>query len=193
MSAPILRGPRVTLRPPKDQDADDRLRCGRDAEYVRSVGGDYRTIQSLTADEAQLWLEQCRAEPVGWMNEVDGRCNGAARLHSLNETDRRARYAIGIFDPSARNQGYGAEATRLILDYAFGALELHRVDLRVLAHNARAIACYTKCGFMREGIEREGAFIAGEWQSDVMMSILEHEYRQSSAHTETVMPQTREP
>jgi RimJ/RimL family protein N-acetyltransferase len=56
-------------------------------------------------------------------------------------------------------------------------LKLHRIDLRVLAFNQRAIACYEKCGFVREGVVREGVFIAGEWQSDVLMSILEHEYR----------------
>lgn len=59
-------------------------------------------------------------------------------------------------------------------------LGLHRVDLRVLAYNHRAIACYEKCGFVREGVEREGALVAGEWHGDVMMSILEAEYRAAS-------------
>jgi [ribosomal protein S5]-alanine N-acetyltransferase len=49
------------------------------------------------------------------------------------------------------------------------------VDLRVLAFNERAIACYTKCGFVIEGRERETALIDGTWYDDVMMSILEHE------------------
>jgi len=54
---------------------------------------------------------------------------------------------------------------------------LHRVDLRVLEYNERGIAAYAKCGFRREGLERESALVAGRWYSDVIMGILEHEYR----------------
>ena len=75
----------------------------------------------------------------------------------------------------------GTEASRLVLAYAFEVLLLHRVELRVLAFNERAIACYERCGFRREGVEREGAWIGGEWQSDVIMSILEQEYRAAFA------------
>jgi ribosomal-protein-alanine N-acetyltransferase len=40
----------------------------------------------------------------------------------------------------------------------------------------RAIACYEKCGFIREGVEREGAFIEDKFETDVIMSILDREY-----------------
>jgi RimJ/RimL family protein N-acetyltransferase len=109
---------------------------------------------------------------------VEGRCIGAARLHTLDAENRRARYAIGIFDPSAWGRGFGTHATRLILQFAFEELSLHRVDLRVLAYNLRAIACYKRCGFRQEGVEREGAWVGDTWYDDVMMSILEQEYRQ---------------
>ena len=90
----------------------------------------------------------------------------------MDAHNRRATYAIGVFDPRAWDQGFGTEATRLVLRYAFKTPKLHRADLRELASNHGAIACYGKCGFVREG-----AFIAGQWHSDVMMSILEQEYR----------------
>jgi len=54
-------------------------------------------------------------------------------------------------------QGLGTEVTRVVLDFAFGPLALHRVGLRVLAYNRRAIGCYEKCGFQEEGREREPA------------------------------------
>lgn len=166
------------LRPPRVQDKQDRLACGRDPEYVRMVGGNYRNVRPLTAEQVERWYQLLLAEPMEWVIDLDGRCIGTARLHSLNERDRRARYAIGIFDPSAWGRGYGTEATNLVLQYAFETLKLHRVDLRVLAYNHRAIRCYEKCGFEKEGVEREGAFIAGQWESDVIMSILEQEYLQ---------------
>jgi len=145
------------------------------------VGGNPNVCPPLTLDEVKSWYAQMCSEPLHWIIEVDQRCIGTARLHQLDPENRRARYAIGIFDPAMWGKGLGTEATRLVLGYAFDVLRLHRVDLRVLAFNQRAIACYEKCGFVQEGIEREGVFIGGEWQSDVLMSILEQEYRQFQA------------
>lgn len=177
-SVPTLKGKRLVLRGPRDRDRQDRLACGRNAEFVRMVGGDDRNLKPMTPEQVDRWYERLMAEPLEWVIEFGGRCIGTARLHHVDEQNRRARYAIGIFDPSAWGKGFGTEATRLVLRYAFENLRLHRVDLRVLAYNHRAIACYKKCGFVQEGVEREGALIAGQWQNDVIMSILEHEYRQ---------------
>lgn len=106
----------------------------------------------------------------------DGRCIGTIRLHHIESGDRRARLAIGICDRRFRSQGFGIEAIQLLLAYAFDTVKLHRVDLRVLAYNTRAIRAYEKCGFVREGVERESALVNGAWHDVVMMSILDHEF-----------------
>ena len=175
--SPSLCAGDLLLRPFRPGDQTDRLRAGRTAEYLRMVGGDYRRVRPMTQEQAQEWYQRSAAEPYAWAIVVAERCVGSARLHTLQPADQRARYAIGIFDPAAWGQGYGTIATRWVLGYAFNVLRLHRVDLRVLEYNARAIACYGKCGFVREGLEREGALVSGQWHNDVMMSILENEYR----------------
>ena len=103
-----------------------------------------------------------RPRSFGLVIEVDGRCIGSIRLHSLNKADRHARLAIGIDVAPLRGRGIGTEAVRLLLRHAFDTLGLHRIDLRVLSYNTRAIACYQRCGFVREGVERESALVAGE-------------------------------
>ena len=100
---------------------------------------------------------------------------GTARLHGVDEHDRRARYAVGLLDSSRLGMGLGSEVTRTVLGYAFDELGLHRVDLRVLAYNTRAIRCYERCGFVEEGREREAAFVDGHWHDDVIMGILQSE------------------
>jgi RimJ/RimL family protein N-acetyltransferase len=45
-------------------------------------------------------------------------------------------------------------------------MALHRVSLRVVAYNVRAIRCYSACGFVGEGSEREAAYIGGNWRHD---------------------------
>lgn len=176
-----MRGPRVTLRPVRPEDMAARLRYGRDAEFHRMCGGEPEDCTPLTEEDVRGWFTRFSAEAYGWAIEYEGRYIGTARLHHHDAHDRRARYAVGIHDPSVWGHGLGTEVTRLVLGYAFDVLGLHRVDLRVLEFNHRAIACYEKCGFVREGMEREGASIGGRWYSDVMMSILEHEHRQRAA------------
>ncbi len=177
---PLLQGRAVILRGPRETDKQDRLAAGRDAEFRRMVGGDPRTLPPLTAANVEAWYHQVTQEPCHWIIEAEGRCIGTARLHALDRENRRAKYAVGIFAPEIWGRGLGTEVTLLALAYAFEVLLLHRVELCVLDFNARAIACYEKCGFVREGVEREGAWIGGQWQSDVIMSILEHEYRRST-------------
>ena len=141
------------------------------------AGGDPATSPPLTPDEVDSWYESLRRDPLQWVIEAEGRCIGTARLRHVDVGNRSATYAIGIFHPRFWSRGYGTEATLAVLGHAFGKMGLHRVALRVLEFNRRAIACYEKCGFVREGIQRDGVRIGGEWLSEVLMAILDHEYR----------------
>ncbi|MBD2848625.1 GNAT family N-acetyltransferase [Paenibacillus sp. IB182496] len=125
--------------------------------------------------DAEKWYQHTMSQPLEWAIEYEGRCIGQARL-TVNEADKKATYAVGIFDSSLLGKGIGTDVTRAMLKYAFETLKLHRVDLKVLEYNQRAISCYEKCGFIKEGVEREGALIEGQWRSDWSMSILEQEY-----------------
>lgn len=175
--ASTLRGARILLRRARPQDQADRLAVGYNREFVRLVGGELPPVDPIyTAQDAADWYAGVTRDPHSWVIEWDGRCVGTARLHSQREVERRARYAIGLFDATVWNQGIGLEATRLVLAYAFETLRLHRVDLRMLAFNTRAIAMYQRAGLIVEGTERDGAWINGRWESDVWMSILEDEY-----------------
>jgi RimJ/RimL family protein N-acetyltransferase len=171
----LVRG-RLRLRAPHPDDRAARQQIGIHAEFRRMVGADEQTSGPMSAEAADGWYQNLASAPCAWVIEVDGQCIGTARLHSFDLPNRRARYAVGIFAPAHWNLGWGTAATSLVLRYAFETLGLHRVDLRVLAYNTRAIRAYEKAGFVQEGIEREGALINGRWESDVWMSMLEQDY-----------------
>ncbi|WP_350019355.1 GNAT family N-acetyltransferase [Priestia flexa] len=172
---PIIQGEKVILRQPIDRDVDDYLQIETHPDLVRMYGGTSSDIKPKTRERALKFVEAIRKNKLEWCVEHNGRFVGQARL-VMNEHDNRARYAVGLFDPSVWNQGLGTEITRLILQYAFHELKLHRIDLRVLAFNKRAIACYQKCGFVQEGVEREGVLINGVYETDIIMSILDREF-----------------
>ena len=176
INVPVLAGMRVTLRPWRESDKDDRKAVGRHAEFVHMCGGEASEVQPFTDDELDEWYASHANQPHSWAIEWDGHCIGEARLHGIRVHDRWAYYAIGLWDPTTWDQGLGREATRLVLGYAFNTLGLHRVALRVLTINERAIACYEACGFVREGIERESCPIGDLWFDDMLMGVLDREF-----------------
>lgn len=179
---PTLTGQRITLRRVQESDIDDRLAIGRHHEFVHMCGGE--SLAAPEYPERQVWekwyVNQSRAD-YSWIIDLNGKCIGCAKLHDLSFSDKSGTYAIGIFDPAYHSKSIGSEATALVLRYGFEELGLHRIDLKVLEYNHRGIRCYEKCGFRREGVLRDSAFIDGKFHSDVVMSILEDEYRQFRA------------
>ena len=173
---PKISNPKVILRKPKQGDLERRLSYGQHSEIVRMFGGNSKDMPPLTVEEASAWLKAIEDTPYAWVVEHDGHLLGEAKLHSLNEHDRRARFALGFYDHAKLGIGLGQEVTHLVLRYAFEELKLHRVDLRVLAYNVRAIRCYEKCGFVIEGKERETAYVDGEWHDDLIMGILANDF-----------------
>ena len=139
------------------------------------------TPDVMTGDQTERWLQGTMNHPNARVIEEDGKLVGEVRLDNLDKADRRARLAIGLFHERHLGRGIGRKAIDLVLQRAFGALGLHRVDLRVLSFNIRAIRCYEACGFRREGIGRESALVGGEWHDDWIMAILEQDFRDRTA------------
>jgi RimJ/RimL family protein N-acetyltransferase len=172
---PALQGKRVTLRRARDDDFHARLKLGTDAEIFRMYGGSLSDLRPMTECAAKRWVRRLLEHDHAWIIEAD-RLIGEIRLDRLDLRDRRAGLAVGIEDASQLGKGLGTEAIVLVLGYAFGVLKLHRISVRVVDYNVRAIRAYRKCGFIVEGREREAAFVDGTWHDDVMMAILDREY-----------------
>ena len=176
MNRPVLKGRTLLLRAPKDSDIAERLALGDPPEIVRMFGVDPATVRPIDRIRTGAWLRFVRRHPHAWIIEHEGRLLGEARLDDLDRDPGVARLAIGFYDPAKLGRGLGREAIRLVLAYAFGPLRLHRVGLRVIAYNVRAIRCYAACGFVEEGREREVAYIDGAWHDDVLMGLLAGEF-----------------
>ena len=200
---PILEGERVVLRLPIPDDVAARVEIPRDPEENRMYGGlgepKVFTVAEVEAGFAEMFhqdltnvrrfLIAAKVWPDGRLvDEPGGRYIGGIRFHGISPTDRHARLALGIFDRRFWSLGYGTEAIRLMLRYGFEEMGLHRVDLFVLEYKTRAIRAYEKCGFRREGILRDNAFIDGVWYDDILMAILDPEYREQPWVTQQELP-----
>jgi RimJ/RimL family protein N-acetyltransferase len=102
---------------------------------------------------------------------------GTCAFSQLDGDNGSALYHITIGEKDAWGHGYGTEATRLMIDHAFGTLGLHRVALFVFEFNERAIRTYRRCGFVVEGRSRESIYRDGRWWDELAMSVLESDWR----------------
>ena len=102
---------------------------------------------------------------------------GSCAFSQLDADNGSALYHITIGEKDVWGQGYGTEATALMLEHAFTRLSLHRVALSVFAFNERAIRSYEKAGFAVEGRAREAIWRSGRFWDEITMSVLEQEWR----------------
>jgi RimJ/RimL family protein N-acetyltransferase len=175
----FLIGQDVYLRPLESGDLPLIRQWANDPE-VRAQTGEVMPMSEAGASEffERVRTERDRVWFAVLLKESD-QMIGEAGLLRMFHAWRTTDLTIIIGDRSAWGRGYGTQAIHLLLDYAFGYLNFHRVAVGVVGFNERALHFYETVGFRREGVERDGYFHDHRYHDFVMMSILEDEYRRS--------------
>lgn len=101
---------------------------------------------------------------------------GNADLRGIDHRSRSATFGIMIGEHSCRGKGYGTEAVRLMLDYAFTGLGLHNVLLTTFEFNFAGRRAYEKAGFKEMGRRRQVRWLAGKWWDEIYMDCLATEF-----------------
>lgn len=106
----------------------------------------------------------------------DDRKIGLINLSGFNWLVGNAWVGIGIGERDLWGKGYGTDAMRIILRYAFTELNLNRVTLDLFEINHRGLTSYKKAGFREEGRSPKVLSIAGEYYDLIFMGILRSEW-----------------
>jgi diamine N-acetyltransferase len=173
----FLAGERIYLRPLEKTDLEHLQEWVNDpylrwqiGEVMPSSRADMEAYyERIRADTSRVWFAVVRKE--------DDCLIGEAGLLRMFPPWRTTDLTIIIGDKAAQGQGFGSETIHLLLDYAFGCLNFHRVSIGVVGTNEQAIRFYERIGFQREGIQRDGYYHDHAYHDFVMMSLLENEFR----------------
>ena len=171
----MIRGTKTCLRALEQDDLPHFVRWINDPETRRFMA--IRFPLSMTEEEN--WWESFISRQGDYIFAIeanDGRYIGNIGLHDIERENRRAMLGIIIGDKAYWGQGYGTDAIRAMVDWAFGYLNLNRISLTVYAYNERAIGCYLKCGFRHEGAMRQARYVDGQYYDELMMGILRDEF-----------------
>ena len=174
----LLIGEKIRLTALTRDDIPTLAEWHTNLELERLVEAEQITPSPL--ESWQDWYEAARQKQDFFLFAIrtlsDNQFLGYCNARSIRWVPRCGKIGIGIGDPAVWGQGYGADATRVLLRYCFMELGLHRVELRVIGYNTRAIRCYEKVGFKHEGALREAVLRDGQYYDIAQMAILRPEW-----------------
>jgi RimJ/RimL family protein N-acetyltransferase len=171
-------GMRVILRPFREDDVGYIQKWSDDAELRKLTV----EVAPMSNTEAVKFYAELRddKERIWFVIIVkdSGKVIGETGLLRIFRPWRTADMTVIIGEKDEWGKGYGTEAGRLLLDYAFDRIGLHRVSVGIVGFNKRALRYWRGLGFEKEGVERDGYYCEGEYSDFVMMSILENKKRE---------------
>jgi len=179
----MLRGERVLLRPVKRSDISYFLKWFNDPEILQYVGL-YLPMTEMSEEKfiEDLGTTRARSDVVLVIEAIEGDSTkpiGSCGLHNISPKDHNALFGIVIGEKDYWSKGYGTEAARLLIDYGFQQLNLHRISSGALAFNDRSIKLHKKLGFREEGRLRQAMFKNGQYHDHVQFGLLRTEWKGS--------------
>lgn len=173
----MLKGDKVVLRAIEDEDLPAFARWANDLEVELLGGGDPPTPQSVAHVRSEHERrDKESSDNVNFAIEADGKLIGMVGLFRTDTTARTSELGIVIGEREYWGRGYGQDAIRTVVDYAFRHRNYQRVWLTVTDSNARALNAYKRCGFVEEGRLRSHIWNDGAHRDLVCMGILREEW-----------------
>ena len=176
---PTIPAGRVALRWLIDSDVDDLFAIFSDPEVMRY----WSTTPMTDRSAAEALLRQIREcfrkrELLQWgvVRDGDGTVIGTCTLAHLDAANRRAEIGFALASEHHGN-GYMGEALTALLEFAFGDLDLHRIEADVDPRNGPSIRVLERLSFQREGLLRERWLVGGGAQDSLFYGLLRSEWR----------------
>ncbi|MFD1021109.1 GNAT family N-acetyltransferase [Thalassobacillus hwangdonensis] len=175
----LLRGERVKLSSITKEDLPYISEWYEDTTFSRKF--DALASQPKSIAKLEKWLEgidQTFDQFTFAIRDIQNdKLIGYVELDGILWSQRNGWVSIAIGNEAYRSQGYGTEAMRLLIDFAFNECNLHRVHLTVFDYNEPAKRLYEKLGFTHEGAHREFIIRDGKTYDMHLYGLLKHEWK----------------
>lgn len=175
----MLVGERIVLKMLKEEDWQLRYQWISDPDVSATLNSGLGIPLSAARVKEQVlsYISDPNSVDCLVLNKEENKPIGFVHLFDIDIWARRAELGIFIGEKQYRGKGYGTEITRLIIEFAFHRLNLHKVWLTVDADNLAGIRCYEKVGFRKDGVLRDEVFRNGVYDDRILMSILRQEFK----------------
>ena len=174
---------RLIIRRFERRDLDDFARILEDESVNR-----YLYSEARTREQSKELLEKRISLPED--TDVDNALLVAIELRDTqrligdfmlrwHDDEHRQGEVGGSLHPEHHGQGYATEIYEALLELAFDEYDLHRVVGRCDGRNAPSVRSLEKAGLHQEAHFVENEFVKGEWTDEVVLAILQSDWRKS--------------
>lgn len=171
--AAFLEGDKVNLRTVEEEDLEFIRDNFNAPEVWKNL--DYKTPQNLEQERNFFEEVICSDDTVNLGICADNQLMGLIELSEKDEGEGVAEIGIWL-GPEFHGNGYGTEASRILVNHAFNELRYHKVFARAFGSNKASQRIWEKLGFEKEGELREQTYREGEYEDTYVYGILEHEW-----------------
>lgn len=175
-----LTGQKVKLRPLQSSDLDVIQYAYTDLDLQLITDGD---SPPLTDVQVHAYWEAIMANPGANLRYFaiqalgeNGHFVGACSLQQIDFRNRHAELSVWMAGREQRGLGFGTEAIRLLLVYAFEALRLDKIYLGVYDFNEGGLRAYERVGFHYEGRLQNMLHYEGRYWDEWPMRLLRSEW-----------------
>lgn len=169
-------GEKIILRAIEAKDNEMLLSLVNDPDTESMIGG---SSWPVSKDEQMEWYERQKGRRdilrCIAVAQVNGKPVGTLILSDIDQKNGTAEIHIKMIKEGGRGKGYGSDATRTLVDYAFKELRLNCIYAYVLAYNAISIRMFKKCGFIKEGTLRSRVYKNGKYEDFEAYSIIKND------------------
>ncbi|NCA97767.1 MAG: N-acetyltransferase [Clostridia bacterium] len=171
-----LNGPRLTLTAYNKEDLATLLPFFQDVSTLRYYLP--TTVRPFNLEQLDLLLSDWNDGQSNFVFAIrhEGQICGLVNLDGLDFPNSHAEIGIAITSKLQRGQGFASEALALLLDFAFGELNLQRIWCRIISGNDPSVRLFTRLGFVQEGVLRQHVRRSGEFRDMLVYGLLHNEY-----------------
>ena len=182
MTLDVLELDRVRLRPFTEGDAPFLFGMYSDPQTARYLSyPPFKDIDRAHAMLGRILEAQAEGRTVDRVivRKSDGAPLGSCTLFSWNKQCARAEIGFSLVREHTA-QGYMNEALRGFIDYAFGALQMNRLEADIDPRNGASARTLERLGFVKEGFLRERWIVAGEVSDTALYGLLRRDWRSTA-------------
>ncbi|MDD5369108.1 MAG: GNAT family protein [Anaerolineaceae bacterium] len=177
---PLLQGESIRLVAiDPETDAEAWSLWSHDSQYNRLLA--HEPLHPRTAGQLRIEMEKEETRNDSYpfaIHTLEGdQLIGFIAIEGIFWPHGAAWVSIGIGERDFRGKGYGTDAMREALRFAFTEVNLFRISLDVFEYNLPGIRSYEKAGFVHEGRIREGLKRDGRYWDVLYMGILREEWQ----------------
>ena len=102
---------------------------------------------------------------------------GSIGFNQINWVSRNANIFINIGEPEFWGKGIAGEASKLMINYGFTELNLHKIYAGVFTPNKRSLRVFQKLGFEKEAILKEEMYIDGQYHDIHKFALFKRDWK----------------